>query len=104
LFQIIFEKESMPDWFLNLDQDDKDKVVQLLSQAIQHYGHINEDVVKDMEQKFGINPSQTGQLYEYLYSGNEYLYSGKVNAMTLHCMIHIIERTSVIPNFKGFKH
>ena len=56
------------DWFLNLDQDDKDDVVQLLSQSIQHYGgNINADVVKDMEQKFGIHPSQTHQLYEFLY-------------------------------------
>jgi len=39
-----------------------------LSQSIQHYGgNINEDVVKDMEQKFGIHPSQTQQLYEFLY-------------------------------------
>jgi hypothetical protein len=66
LFQLILEKESM-DWFLNLDQDDKDDVVQLLSQSIQHYGNTNEDVAKDMKQKFGINSSQTQQLYELLY-------------------------------------
>ena len=58
------------DWFHNLDQDDKDNVLQLLSQSIQHYGgNINADVVKDMEQKFGIHPSQTQQLYQFLYLG-----------------------------------
>jgi len=36
-----------------------------LSQSIQHYGNINEDVAKDMEHKFGINSSQTQQLYMY---------------------------------------
>ena len=54
-------------WFQNLDQHDKDNVVQLLSQSIQHYGKVNEDVVKDMQQKFGIIPLQTQQLYEFLY-------------------------------------
>ena len=54
-------------WFQNLEQDDKDVVVQLLSQSIQHYGNMNEDVVKDMEQKFGINPQQTHRLYKFLY-------------------------------------
>jgi len=66
-FLYLEKKESM-DWFHNLDQDDKDDVLKLLSQSIQHYGgNINEDVVKDMEQKFGIHPSQTQQLYEFLY-------------------------------------
>jgi len=60
------EKEKM-DWFQNLHQDDKDDVVQLLSQGIEHYGNFNEDVVHDIEQKFGINSSQTQQLYKLLY-------------------------------------
>jgi len=66
------KKESM-NWFKNLDQGDKDKNVQLFSQMIQHYGSINvlnkwEDIKKDMEQKFEINPSQTKQLFEFWYS------------------------------------
>jgi len=63
------QKEHM-NWFQNLDQGDKDKAIQLLSQSIQYYGSINanEDIEKDMEQKFGINPSQTQQLYKFLYS------------------------------------
>jgi len=64
--QFISDNKSM-DWFQNLDQCDKDNVVQLLSQSIQHYGEINESVIKDMEEKFGIIPSQTQQLYEFLY-------------------------------------
>jgi len=64
---VTFQKESM-NWFHDLDQGDKDNLLQLLSQSIQHYGgNINEDVVKDMEQKFGIHPSKTQQLYEFLY-------------------------------------
>jgi len=59
-------KESM-DWFHNLDQHDKDDAIQLLSQSIQHYGELNEDVKKDMEQKFGIEALQTQQLYEFVY-------------------------------------
>jgi len=62
-------KENM-DWFhVNLLQDHKDDVVEHLIQSIQHYGNINKDVVKYMEQKFEINASQTqlAQIYEIPY-------------------------------------
>ena len=55
-------------WFHNLDQLDQDKILQLLCQSIQHYGNeMNENVLKDMKQKFGLNGPQTWQLYEFMY-------------------------------------
>ena len=64
---IIFEETRM-DWFDNLDQRDKDKVTQLLSQGIQHYNGLHQNVLMDMKTKFGLIPAQTQQLYRFLYS------------------------------------
>ena len=64
---IILEKARM-DWFDNLDQRDKDNVTQLLSQGIQHYNGLHQDLLMDIQTKFGIIPAQTQQLYEFLYS------------------------------------
>ena len=63
---LILEAVS-PDWFDDLDQRDKDNAVQLLSQSLQHYDGLNQDVIMDMETKFGIISAQTQQLYELLY-------------------------------------
>ena len=64
---IILEEARM-DWFDDLDQRDKDNATQLLSQGIQHYNGLHQDLLMDMETKFGIIPAQTQQLYEFLYS------------------------------------
>jgi hypothetical protein len=53
-------------WFDNLEQSDKDNSVQLLSQGIQYYNGLHQNVL-DMETKFGITFSQSQELYEYLY-------------------------------------
>ena len=66
-FTVIFE-ESRMNWFNDLDQRDKDNATQLLSQGIQHYNGLHQDLLMDMETKFGIIPAQTQQLYEFLYS------------------------------------
>jgi len=60
--------ETRMDWFDNLDQRDKDKVTQLLSQGIQHYNGLHQNVLMDMKTKFGLIPAQTQQLYRFLYS------------------------------------
>jgi len=59
-------EEAKMDWFDDLDQRDKDNAVQLLSQSIQHYNGLKEDVLIDMRTKFGLIPAQTQQLYEFL--------------------------------------
>ena len=61
-------------WFQNLNQLDQDNVVQFLSQSIHHYGHkMNENVVIDMKQEFGMSALQTQQLYE-VFGKSNYLY------------------------------
>jgi len=55
-------------WFHDLDQVDKDNAVELLTQGIQHHNGLNQDILMDMETKFGITPVQTQQLYKFLYS------------------------------------
>lgn len=54
-------------WFRNLYQDDKDKIVELLSQGIAHYGSFTQDVKEDMIAKFGINNNQAQHVYDFLY-------------------------------------
>jgi len=61
-------EEARMDWFNNLDQLDKDNAIQLLSQGIQQYNGLRQDLLEDMETKFRIIPAQTQQLYEFLYS------------------------------------
>ena len=63
--QFMFEKDYM-NWFFNLNQYSKDNVVHVLFQSIEHYRGFNENVARDIEQKFGIITSQTNQLYEFL--------------------------------------
>lgn len=53
------------DFFDDLEQREKDNVVQLLSQGQDKHG-VNEDVLIDMETKFKMIPAQTKQLYEFL--------------------------------------
>ena len=53
------------------DQGTRDSVVTLLNQAIEKYnGVLNEDVVKDMEEKFGIISEQTENIYEFIHLEN----------------------------------
>jgi len=62
------DEEARMDWFDGLDQRDKDNATQLLSQGIQHYNGLHQDLLMDMKTKFGIIPAQTQQLYDFLYS------------------------------------
>jgi hypothetical protein len=64
---LIFKEEGM-DWFNNLDQENKDKAVQLLSQGIEHYNGLNQELLMDMESKFKISSAQIQQLYQFMYS------------------------------------
>jgi len=64
----VAQQKANMDWYDDLDQRDKDNAVEFLPQSIKHYNGFNQDVLMDMEKKFGITPAQTQQLYEFLYS------------------------------------
>jgi len=66
-FLYLKEKKTSKDWFDNPNYLNKDISLQLVKQRMEHYEKINEDVVKDMKQKFGAIASLTQELYKFLY-------------------------------------
>jgi len=55
------------DWFDNLEELVKTKAIELLSQGIKYYDGLKEQVFTDMQTEHGILPTQTQQLYKFLY-------------------------------------
>jgi len=55
-----------PAWFANLDQEDKDKMVALLSQALNQYESFG-SVKQDLIEKFQIKDFQAEELYKFVY-------------------------------------
>lgn len=56
-----------PTWFANLNQEDQDKMVALLSQALNQYGSFGKDVKQDLIEKFQIKDFQAEELYKFVY-------------------------------------
>jgi len=56
-----------PTWFANLDQEDQNKMVELLSQALNQYGSFGRDVKQDLIEKFQIKDFQAEELYKFVY-------------------------------------
>jgi len=59
--------KQMPDWLYDFDSKTQDNVVSFLTQSIEHYEYFNEDVIKDMKQKFRLTTEQITNLYESVY-------------------------------------
>jgi len=90
-------REKGMDWFNNLRQKDKDNAIQLLSQAIERYNGLNQDVLVDMESKFKISSAQTQQLYEFMYSKENFIdYDGSPNTTP--------KKKDTIKKKRSFKH
>jgi len=68
LFWYQAKPETRMDWYDNLDERVKGDAVELLSQSIDYYNGLKQQVFTDMETEHGILPAQTQQLYEFLYS------------------------------------
>jgi len=68
----LYEKELYTDkyeWILMLDVDVKDRIRAMLTQAINHYGKISDDVVLDVSRKFQISQTQVRELIEWNFKG-----------------------------------
>jgi len=75
--EVIFEKQNT-NWLDDLDPLKKEYILKYFLQSMQYYAPLlplrggplkfNEDVVKDMQEMFGIDTSQIQQLYDFLDS------------------------------------
>lgn len=64
------DDEVCSKFFDDIDQQDKNRLVEFLSQGIQHYNSFNQNLLMDIKMKFGLNPLAIQHLYALIYSIN----------------------------------
>jgi hypothetical protein len=75
-----------PTWFANLDQEDQNKMVELLSQALNQYGSFGREVKQDLIEKFQIKDFQAEELYKFVYHSRNLFFFKYVPSFVLYVL------------------
>jgi len=78
------------DWLSDLDSETRHNAVSFSSQSIEHYEDFNDDVIKDMVQKFGLTNEKIKNYYEFVYDAPD------VKKIRFDASSDILEETLVI--------